>query len=90
MNTEAGAACVAALIFALAHVPGLWMRSGDAIAGHSKDLVHVIAYAIATLSPAGLYLGFVWARTRSLLLVVLLHALIDVLPNTAGFARLWF
>ena len=90
MNTEAGAACIAALIFALAHVPGLWMRSGDTVAGHSKDLVHVIAYAVATLSPAGLYLGFVWARTRSLLLVVLLHALIDVLPNTADFARLWF
>ena len=90
MNTEAGAACVAALIFALAHVPGLWMRSGDTVAGHSKDLVHVIAYAVATLSPAGLYLGFVWSRTRSLLLVVLLHALIDVLPNTADFARLWF
>jgi len=89
LKTEAGAACLAALLFALAHVPGLWMRSGAEVAGHSSDLVQVIAYAIATLSPAGLFLGFVWARTRSLLLVVLLHALIDVLPNTPDFARLW-
>ena len=89
LKTEAGAACVAALLFALAHVPGLWMRSGAETAGHSADLVQVIAYAVATLSPAGLFLGFVWSRTRSLLLVVLLHALIDVLPNAPDFARLW-
>ncbi|MBS0410331.1 MAG: CPBP family intramembrane metalloprotease [Proteobacteria bacterium] len=89
LKTEMGAACVAAVLFALAHVPGLWMRSGADTAGHSADLVQVIAYAVATLSPAGLFLGVVWSRTRSLLLVVLLHALIDVLPNTPDFARLW-
>jgi membrane protease YdiL (CAAX protease family) len=49
----------------------------------------VIAYAIAVLSPIGLGLGFVWARTRSLLLVVLLHALVDLLPGVSGFAHTW-
>ncbi|MFI4935575.1 MAG: CPBP family intramembrane glutamic endopeptidase [Caulobacterales bacterium] len=89
LQSEAAAVVIGALIFGLVHVPGLWLRSGDAVSGHSKNLIEVIAYAIAVLSPAGLFLGFVWARTRSLLLVVLIHALVDVLPNTAEFAKTW-
>jgi membrane protease YdiL (CAAX protease family) len=88
-GSEAGAAAIAALIFALAHVPGLYMRSGADVAGHSANLVAVIAYAIAVLSPIGLGLGFVWARTRSLLLVVLLHASVDLLPGVSDFAHTW-
>ena len=49
----------------------------------------VIAYAIAVLSPIGLGLGFVWARTRSLLLVVLLHTCVDLLPGVSDFAHTW-
>ncbi len=89
MRSETGAACIAALLFGLAHVPGLYMRSGADVAGHSASLLAVIAYAIAVLSPIGLGLGFVWARTRSLLLVVLLHALIDLLPGVSEFAHTW-
>ncbi len=88
-KSETAAVVTAALVFALVHVPGLWMRSGADVSGHSASLIQVIAYAIAVLSPAGLFLGFVWARTRSLLLVVLLHAAIDALPNAAEFARTW-
>jgi membrane protease YdiL (CAAX protease family) len=89
MRSETGAACIAALLFGLAHVPGLYMRSGADVSGHSANLLAVIAYAIAVLSPIGLGLGFVWARTRSLLLVVLLHALVDLLPGVSGFAHTW-
>jgi membrane protease YdiL (CAAX protease family) len=89
MRSETGAACIAALLFGLAHVPGLYMRSGADVSGHSANLLAVIAYAIAVLSPIGLGLGFVWARTRSLLLVVLLHALIDLLPGVSEFAHTW-
>jgi len=88
-RSETAAVAVAALVFALVHVPGLWMRDGASVAGHSASLIQVIAYAVAVLSPAGLFLGFVWARTRSLLLVVLLHACVDALPNAAEFARTW-
>jgi membrane protease YdiL (CAAX protease family) len=88
LKSEAGAVLVAAVLFALAHVPGLYLRGGGE-EGHSASLVQVIAYAVAVLSPAGLFLGFIWARTRSLLLIVLLHGLVDVLPNTADFARTW-
>ena len=34
-------------------------------------------------------LGVVWARTRSLLLVVLLHATIDILPFLPEFLTHW-
>jgi hypothetical protein len=30
-----------------------------------------------------------WARSRSLLLVVIVHGAIDALPHTAEMARIW-
>jgi hypothetical protein len=30
-----------------------------------------------------------YARTKSLLLVVLLHGMVDVLPNLSDFIRMW-
>jgi membrane protease YdiL (CAAX protease family) len=85
-----GAVFTGALIFALVHVPGLWMRGQVSDAGHSQSFVLVMAYTIAVLSPAGVFLGFMWARTKSLLLVVLLHGLIDVLPFIPEFVHRWF
>jgi membrane protease YdiL (CAAX protease family) len=89
MKSEMAAVVIGALVFAMVHVPGLWLRSGGDVAGHSQSLLAVSAYAIAVLSPAGVFLGVMWMRTRSLLLVILLHAIIDVLPNTAEFAHTW-
>jgi membrane protease YdiL (CAAX protease family) len=89
MKTEVGTVFVAALVFSLAHVAGLWMRAGADDPGHSRNLVQAFAYAVAVLSPAGVFLGFMWYRTKNLLLVVLLHALVDVLAFTPVFARLW-
>ncbi|HZZ35336.1 MAG TPA: CPBP family intramembrane glutamic endopeptidase [Caulobacteraceae bacterium] len=89
LKSELAAVFLGAVLFALAHVPGLWLRSGADVIGHSPSVIEVIAYAVAVLSPAGVLMGVMWLRTRSLLLVVLLHALIDVLPNTAEFARTW-
>jgi membrane protease YdiL (CAAX protease family) len=37
----------------------------------------------------GLLFGLIYARTKSLLLVVLLHGLVDVLPNMAEFIETW-
>ena len=42
------------------------------------------------VSPIGLMFGVLWARTRSLLLVVLLHGWTDLVPNLAPFVRTWF
>jgi uncharacterized protein len=89
MRSEIGAVVIGALLFGLAHVPGLFLRGHADEAGHSQSLIQVIAYAVAVLSPAGVFVGFMWSRTKSLLLVVLLHALIDVLPFIPEFARTW-
>jgi uncharacterized protein len=79
----------AALLFALAHVPGLYLRGGPGVDGWSSDPLQVVAYTIAALSPLGVIFGIIYMRTKSLLLVVLLHGLFDVLPNLADFIRIW-
>src|SRR5262249_6999970 len=80
---------VTSLVFALAHFPGLFLRGDSDVDGWSTDPFQVIAFVIATLSPLSLLFGVIYARTKSLLLVVLLHACVDVLPGIADFVRTW-
>ena len=77
------------LLFALAHAPGLYLRGGPEVDGWSTDPIQVVAFTIATLSPLSILFGLLWARTRSLLLVVLLHACVDVLPFSSEFISIW-
>ena len=79
LKTEAGAVATGAVLFALAHVPGLYLRGHPGVDGYSADPVQVIALPIAVLS-RWRCCSARWARTRSLLLIVLLHAAVDVLP----------
>ena len=88
-KSPVAAICVTALLFGLAHAPGLYLRGGLDDAGASHNLPLVIAYTIGVLSPMGLLFGLIYARTKSLLLVVLLHGVVDVLPNLAEFVRTW-
>jgi membrane protease YdiL (CAAX protease family) len=89
LKTEVGAVVLGATLFGLAHAPGLYLRGGPDVDGWSTNPLQVAAYTIATLSPLALLMGTVWARTRSLLLVVLLHASVDVLPNLPEFLHTW-
>jgi membrane protease YdiL (CAAX protease family) len=89
LKTEAGAVVTGAVLFALAHVPGLYLRGHPGVNGYSADPVQVIAFTLAALSPVAVLFGTLWARTRSLLLIVLLHAAVDVLPNLGEFVRTW-
>jgi membrane protease YdiL (CAAX protease family) len=89
LKTETGAVVIGALLFALAHAPGLYLRGKPGVDGYSTDPLQVIAFTVALLSPIALLFGTLWARTRSLLLIVLLHATVDVLPNLAEFVRTW-
>ena len=89
LKTEAGAVVGGAVLFALAHVPGLYLRGHPGVDGYSTDPVQVIAFTIAALSPVAVLFGTLWARTRSLLLIVLLHAAVDVLPNLPDFVKTW-
>jgi uncharacterized protein len=77
------------VIFALCHVPGLYLRGTPDTDGYSTNLWQVAAFTIATLSPLSVALGVLWQRSRSLLLVVLVHGAIDALPFTAEFVKIW-
>jgi membrane protease YdiL (CAAX protease family) len=89
LKTEAGAVVVGASLFALAHAPGLFLRGAPGVDGYSTDPLQVVAFTLASLSPLALLFGTVWARTRSLLLIVLLHAAVDILPSLPPFISTW-
>ncbi len=88
-RSPAAGVAATALLFGLAHAPGLYLRGGPGVDGWSQDPIQVVAYTITTLSPLGLLFGVIYMRTKSLLLVVLLHGLVDVLPNLADFIQIW-
>ena len=91
LKSEFGAVCLGALVFGLAHAPGLYLRGQALMEGADAHptLLWAVAYSVAIISPAGLLFGTIWARTRSLGLVVALHALTDLLPNLAPFIQMW-
>src|ERR1700723_289461 len=57
LKSEAGAVMTGALLFALAHMPGLYLRGHPGVEGYSTDPVQVIAFTIAVLSPVALLFG---------------------------------
>lgn len=89
LRSETGAVLIGAVIFALCHAPGLYLRGGPGVDGWSTDPLQVAAFTVATLSPIAIMFGLIWARTRNLLLVVLLHACVDVLPNLPETLKVW-
>ena len=89
MKSPAAAIVVTSILFGLGHWPGLYLRGGPGVDGWSTDPVQVAAFTVATLAPLSLAIGLLWARTRSLLLIVLVHGAIDALPNTAEFVGIW-
>jgi membrane protease YdiL (CAAX protease family) len=91
LKSEAAAVLTASLLFGLAHAPGLYLRGAALMegVGAQPTAIWAIAYSIAIVSPAGLLFGVLWSRTRSLGLLVLLHALTDLLPNLSEFIRAW-
>ncbi len=89
LKSPSGAIPIASILFALAHWPGLYWRGGPGTDGWSTDPWQVAAFTIATLSPLSLMLGTAWWRTRSLLLVVVLHGSVDLLPSLAEFITTW-
>lgn len=91
-KSETAAILLMALVFGLAHAPGYVLRGGHLMEGMTSvpDALSAAAYSIVVVSPLGLMFGVLWARTRSLLLVVLLHGWADLVPNLAPFVTTWF
>jgi membrane protease YdiL (CAAX protease family) len=79
--------CITALLFGLAHAPGLYLRAGDqgGPLGGKPSLLNAILYTIVVLSPTGFFTGLLFLRTQSLLAPILVHAAIDTVAHAADF-----
>lgn len=80
---------IAALMGAMQHVPGTYFRGAPGMPGWSTDLFHIVAYAICVNGPLNILVGVIWARTRSLLLTVLIHGCAVLMVGMADFAANW-
>lgn len=89
MRSELGGIVVMSLIFGLVHAPGLYLRTSATQEGLSAhpSLLMAVGYSIVITSVAGFFLGVLWARTRNFLVVILVHAAADLLPNTLPTLR---
>ena len=91
-GSEVSGIFLGALIFGLAHAPGILLRGAGAVEGlgEAPGITTTLAYVIVTQGVAGLSFGVLWSRTRSFVLVVLLHGFFDALSNTASFIETWW
>lgn len=84
LRSELGGIVLMSLIFGLVHAPGLYLRTSvtqEGLAAHPSFLM-AVGYSIVITSVAGFFLGGLWARTRNFLVLILVHAATDLLPNT--------
>jgi membrane protease YdiL (CAAX protease family) len=90
-KSETAGIVLMALLFGLAHAPGLYLRTGQTQEGLGAhpSLLAAVAYSVVYTSVAGLFLGVLWARTRNLILLVAVHAAGDLVPNLAQFIKAW-
>ena len=91
-GSEVSGIFLGALLFGLAHAPGIVLRGAGAVEGlgEAPGFVTAVAYTIAVQGVAALAFGVLWSRTRSLVLVVALHGLFDALSNTGSFIETWW
>jgi uncharacterized protein len=83
LRSELGGIVLMALLFGLAHAPGLYLRAGltqEGLPAH-PPLLMAVGYSIVITSVAGFFFGVLWARTRNFALIVLVHAMADLLPD---------
>jgi len=88
LKSELGAIVLMSLIFGLAHAPGIYLRAGLTQEGlQNPSLFIAVGYSIVVVSVAGFFLGVLWVRTRNFALVVVVHAMGDLLPNVLPTLR---
>jgi len=58
--------------------------------GPNPSALDSIAYSIVVLAVSGITFGVIWARTKNLFALMLMHAAGDLLPNFGSFVRTWF
>lgn len=88
-RSETAGVVTMSVLFGLAHAPGYYLRAVDSHVGTHPSAFMAAGYAIVMISVFGFMFGMLWARTRSLGLVVMAHAATDLLPNLTDFIRTW-
>jgi len=90
-KSEVSGTVMMSLIFGLAHAPGFIFRHAGEVEGlgSNPSALDAVTYSIVVLAISGVTFGVVWARTKNLFAVMLIHAAGDLLPNFAGFAQTW-
>jgi membrane protease YdiL (CAAX protease family) len=91
-KSEVSGVVLMSLIFGLAHAPGFIFRHAGEVEGlgSNPSAIDAIAYSIVVLAVSGITFGIIWARTKNLFALMLIHAVGDLLPNFSTFARTWF
>jgi uncharacterized protein len=91
LKSEVSGIVLMSLIFGLAHAPGFIFRHAAEVEGlgSNPSALDAIAYSIVVLAVSGVTFGVIWARTKNLFAVMLIHAAGDLLPNFAGFVQTW-
>ena len=91
-KSEVSGVVLMSLIFGLAHAPGFIFRQAGEVEGlgSNPSAIDAIAYSIVVLAVSGITFGIIWARTKNLFALMLIHAAGDLLPNFGTFVRTWF
>jgi len=91
-KSEVSGVVLMSLIFGLAHAPGFIFRHAGEVEGlgSNPSAIDSIAYSIVVLAVSGITFGIIWARTKNLFALMLIHAAGDLLPNFGTFVRTWF
>jgi membrane protease YdiL (CAAX protease family) len=91
LKSELGGIILSAMLFGLAHAPGIFLRGGGVIAnlGDNPGFLLSLAYSFLVLSAAGFFLSVIWLKTKNFWLIVAIHASVDLLPNLGSFIELW-
>jgi len=90
-KSEVSGVVLMSLIFGLAHAPGFIFRQAGEVEGlgSNPSALDAIAYSIVVHAVSGITFGIIWARTKNLFAVMLIHAAGDLLPNFVGFVPTW-
>src|SRR6266508_5514736 len=90
-KSEVSGTVLMSLIFGLADAPGFIFRHAGEVEGlgSNPSAFDAIAYSIVVLAVSGITFGVIWARTKNLFAVILIHAAGDLLPNFGSFVQTW-
>ena len=91
LKSEVSGVVLMSLIFGLAHAPGFIFRHAGEVEGlgSNPSAFDALSYSIVVLAVSGVTFGVIWARTKNLFAVMLIHAAGDLLPNFGSFVQAW-